>query len=716
MRNHKFCKSLFLAAFLLAGIISQNKAFAQVEANYSTAKFKNWVSFRGQQGEFVQFPNSPFWKPEPNLTLECWTRLNQPVPAIFQHIFGNCWNPNGSNFNSDWGFGFSLVNNRFGFHVIINGINQFETSNATDTLSACKWYHIAGVKEGQQARIYVNGILRAETTLPSGPIRVSNGPANLGTNYATGYNNWFDGNIDEFRLWNFARTQAQIQSKMNDTLLGNEAGLQAYYKFNETGQGNGIVVTNSAQASGSQLNGLTISPNSNFPKLVNSEVLPFPPPPTVPQQQSFCFPGSIFNLFVNQPSGSTIKRYNWYNSPGQDTVFIPEVRGTQFTTPFLSQTDTFYVSTVNNLGCESPKVSVMATVYPKPPPPQISSNPFPACFGKSVTVTAAANNSSGYNWFKGFSGIVPLPGQNEDTLHIQNPNDGDTIWVNYQGLPGNCTSDKVSTILSIVPPLSAPEIFANPNPFCPGSDITLSTQVPISSKYYWFKSDGGMKLIDSTLSSQLILNQHTKIDTIWLLYQTFSGGCKSLFGKVVLIPSEKPTFSITSQLVCPGEKSLFTVIGSNSWRLEMYSDSVLSQLVLNGVTNSEIYSPVLEGRKKFWLKLSPSQGVCPSQVISHEFKVKEGSIGIGDTFCVQIPEPIIPNLITPNGDNSNDRFEIKNLKYFEPSEIQIFNRWGKEVFTQSPYQNEWTGENGIYFYKLKLNQKQFTGFVQVESK
>ena len=51
--------------------------------------------------------------------------------------------------------------------------------------------------------------------------------------------NFFDGNIDEVKIWNTARTQAQIRDNIHLTLAGSESGLLAYYQFNETA-GNAI--------------------------------------------------------------------------------------------------------------------------------------------------------------------------------------------------------------------------------------------------------------------------------------------------------------------------------------------------------------------------------------------------------------------------------------------------------------------------------------------
>ncbi|MBC7721114.1 MAG: cadherin-like beta sandwich domain-containing protein, partial [Pedobacter sp.] len=41
------------------------------------------------------------------------------------------------------------------------------------------------------------------------------------------------GDMDDVRLWNTQRTQSQVQTNMNNELVGNESGLVAYYKLNQ---------------------------------------------------------------------------------------------------------------------------------------------------------------------------------------------------------------------------------------------------------------------------------------------------------------------------------------------------------------------------------------------------------------------------------------------------------------------------------------------------
>lgn len=89
---------------------------------------------------------------------------------------------------------------------------------------------------------------------------------------------------------------------------------------------------------------------------------------------------------------------------------------------------------------------------------------------------------------------------------------------------------------------------------------------------------------------------------------------------------------------------------------------------------------------------------------------------LGETF-------LFPTLFTPNGDGINDYFEIKGLQDYPDNEIQIFNRWGNQVYHQTGYMtqgNLWDGSSlneGTYFYILKVNingfLKEYGGYTTI---
>src|SRR5260370_27668536 len=61
--------------------------------------------------------------------------------------------------------------------------------------------------------------------------------------------------MGEFRLWNEARSQAQIQGSTNAALAGDESGLRLYCRFDGTGD----TVTNRATATGSAYDGTLVN-------------------------------------------------------------------------------------------------------------------------------------------------------------------------------------------------------------------------------------------------------------------------------------------------------------------------------------------------------------------------------------------------------------------------------------------------------------------------
>ncbi|MGZ4118795.1 MAG: gliding motility-associated C-terminal domain-containing protein, partial [Bacteroidia bacterium] len=77
----------------------------------------------------------------------------------------------------------------------------------------------------------------------------------------------------------------------------------------------------------------------------------------------------------------------------------------------------------------------------------------------------------------------------------------------------------------------------------------------------------------------------------------------------------------------------------------------------------------------------------------------------------------IPNIFTPNGDNQNDIFYIKNLQS-GIAKLSIYNRWGNIVYFSSAYNNDWNGDgccDGTYYYILNdpKNDKTYKGFIEI---
>jgi len=84
------------------------------------------------------------------------------------------------------------------------------------------------------------------------------------------------------------------------------------------------------------------------------------------------------------------------------------------------------------------------------------------------------------------------------------------------------------------------------------------------------------------------------------------------------------------------------------------------------------------------------------------------------------------NYISPNGDGSNDAWVIGKIDTpeFLENEVVVFNRWGGEVWSCANYNNDdvcfkGIGNNGkllpdgTYFYQLKTQTGEFTGYIEL---
>jgi len=83
---------------------------------------------------------------------------------------------------------------------------------------------------------------------------------------------------------------------------------------------------------------------------------------------------------------------------------------------------------------------------------------------------------------------------------------------------------------------------------------------------------------------------------------------------------------------------------------------------------------------------------------------------------------VIPNTFTPNGDGINDTWDIKNLDSYVNCTVQIFNRYGENIYSSIGYGTPWDGTykgaalpTGTYYYiiNLKNSSKLLSGFVAI---
>lgn len=96
-----------------------------------------------------------------------------------------------------------------------------------------RWHHIAFVVDASGGRVYVDGELRTSRAWTGTPSASSSPmPFSIGY-YNSPLGGYFNGLIDEVRLWNRAKSRTELLRDAQAQLQGNEHGLVAYYQLDE---------------------------------------------------------------------------------------------------------------------------------------------------------------------------------------------------------------------------------------------------------------------------------------------------------------------------------------------------------------------------------------------------------------------------------------------------------------------------------------------------
>ncbi len=147
--------------------------------------------------------------------------------------------------------------------VFISGGTNANISSSTNAVPTGQWAHVAFVLNNGTGFLYVNG-----TQVGTGNLTTVNTPSGNATmtigQRVAGASIPFLGSIDEVRVWDVARTNAEIMSTMNTEFCVIPPSLKAYYKFNQgtaNGSNTGLTTLNDNSGNGNPgtLSGFTLS-------------------------------------------------------------------------------------------------------------------------------------------------------------------------------------------------------------------------------------------------------------------------------------------------------------------------------------------------------------------------------------------------------------------------------------------------------------------------
>ncbi len=167
-----------------------------------------------------------------HVTAEAWVKTSS---RDFQFVVAKYQNESGDGRGFEfavWYDGQVSIFGRIGDGVYLT--SGFSTTRVNDG----KWHHIAGVVDNKKWIVYVDGVLESQNTYPYPTANLRTVEPLIIGRYHFETRQYFDGEIDEVRVWNTARTTAQIGEAMCHKFATAPPALVAYYRFDQATGGN----------------------------------------------------------------------------------------------------------------------------------------------------------------------------------------------------------------------------------------------------------------------------------------------------------------------------------------------------------------------------------------------------------------------------------------------------------------------------------------------
>jgi hypothetical protein len=209
---------LILAGLAAGGLPARDAPGESRRANYA-------LEFDGAD-DYVEIPEIAAMRTDAGqpLTVEFWVHLDEYPHGWVKTV--SKWGARGGD------------DDEFVVTILGDGRPNIANTGATGVVADGRvplhtWCHLGFVWDSTRDhyQIYINGEAASQTIKGPAPIQITGEPMRIGTD---GHRNqMFQGTIDELRVWNVARSGADIRNNMRRRLNRDEPGLVGCWTFDE---------------------------------------------------------------------------------------------------------------------------------------------------------------------------------------------------------------------------------------------------------------------------------------------------------------------------------------------------------------------------------------------------------------------------------------------------------------------------------------------------
>ncbi len=307
--------------------------------------------------------------------------------------------------------------------------------------------------------------------------------------------------------------------------------------------------------------------------------------------------------------------------------------------------------------------------------------PAVACRGSVVTYSAPPVPHAGqYEWVLP-AGFVPVDGKTVTagaSITLKVTEEGRSGSIQLKG--GNACGDGLLSppyAVSVADKPAAPAPIQGPAQVCPGRRVTYRVDASPGVGYEWHLPEGMHPVGGGGPSWQLVAETDPQ----------FSGGPLRVVAVNACGRSDAPTALSVTTYPAPAP----VVITRTCNVLAIPPGGYPARWFLDGQPLGDEAAEQLSARVEGTYSVAV---YAPCDTLETALFVKP--------FGVEARE--LPNVITPNGDQYNDTFQLPTQLL--GSYLEIYNRWGQAVYRNASYRNDWDGagaETGMYYYLLKTD-------------